>query len=187
MIVDRSECLVVHKQSAFTLIEMMFVITFLSILVGWVVPNVKKAYEDMKMKETFSHIDTFIASIKAFYLIDNEFPGDCTNNRIKKSSAWCLPSSYYTRNLSNSEYTINVQPYRAISYDFDNWLSNDKHKQFYITIFRNPDAYEWYMRLKDKYPTCSNHLDDNHAACLGFWPKLEKYVESDEDYRNRFY
>ena len=185
MIADLPKHFATHKQSAFTLIEIMFVITLISVLMCWSVPSIKRAYKDFKTKETFEQINTLIASIKAFYLIDNEFPSHCQNNKIMAKDAWCFPHIYYDKTSNKSEYVLAIHPYGAPAYNLDNWLDNTKHRQFYVAIFKNPSAYEWHMRLRDKYPTYKNHLEDNHAACLGFWPKLENYIES--GYGNHFY
>ena len=128
-----------------------------------------------------------MSSFKAFYLVINEFPEDSSNNWAKTYYAWCLPNNYYTRVLRNSEYQLNVKPYQATAYDIDNWLSFDQHKQFYVTIYRNPNAREWYVRLQEKYPMCKVHLDDNHAACLGVMPGLENYATESANLRNRYY
>ena len=171
----------------FTLIEMMVVIGIIAIITLWAVPGIKKAYEDFKIKETLSHVDTFVSSFRSFYLIKNEFPEDSGNNYVKTKYAWCLPNSYYTRTLRNSEYQLNIKPYQATAYDIDNWLFSDRHKQFYITIYRQGGAQEWYARLLEKYPMCKIHLDDGHAACLSFMPNLEQYVTEDTSFRNRYY
>lgn len=135
----------------FTLIEMMVVIGIIAIITLWAVPGIRKAYEDFKFRQTFDELNTFVSSFRAFYLVQNEFPADSGNNYIKTYYAWCLPSSYYTRTVQDSQYRLNVQPYKATSYDVDNWFHNSD-QSFFVSIYKHTTANGWFPRLQEKYP-----------------------------------
>ena len=166
---------------------MMVVIGIIAIITLWAVPGIRKAYEDFKIKETLSHIDTFISSFRSFYLIKNEFPGDSGNNYIKTKYVWCLPNSYYTRTLNNnSEYQLNVSPYKAISYDLDNWFDSSE-KSFFVSVYKHTAANGWFPRLQEKYPYFVVYKTNGGSACLGFPEVVKAYVTEDTGFRNRYY
>ena len=53
---------------------MMVVIGIIAILGVMVVPGIKKAYGDFKIRETYDRIDSVISSMRSFYLVFNEPP-----------------------------------------------------------------------------------------------------------------
>ena len=115
----------------------------------WAIPGIRKAYEDFKVKETVSHVDTFITGFRSHYLIRSEFPEDATTNLIHPRFTWCLPSSYFTRMLQNTRYYLNITPYEGSYYDIDSWIASGS-KNFHITLYTDvPD--KWYTRLRKKY------------------------------------
>lgn len=177
-----------YRALGFTLIEMMMVICLIAITATWAVPSLKKAYEDFCLDESFYHLDTFVTSFKSFYLIENEFPEDSDIGKVRSDYAWCLPSHFYTRNLKNSAYQLNIKPYQATSYDINNWLLYKDYKQFYISIYQPPNAQIWHNRLLEKYTSCTmDYSADKHSACLGFFPGLSCYISDQEDFQNTFY
>ena len=174
--------------SAFTLIEMMVVIGIIAIVAGWAIPGLKRVYEDFKINETFDHIDTFISSLKAYYLVMSEFPPDTSSDYIGTEDAWCLPGNYYGRTVDNSRYRLAVKPYEAGDYDIDNWFNNNAHKQFYVSIYDEPVSDAWYVRFQERYPQFDIRREySNHSLCLGFLPGLGNYATESVALRNRYY
>ena len=56
----------------FTLIEMMVVIGIIAILSSFVVPGIKKAYDDFKLRQTYDNINIVMQAMRSYYLIFNE-------------------------------------------------------------------------------------------------------------------
>ena len=169
----------------------MVVIGIITLVSLWVVPGIKKAYEDFKIGESLDHLNMLTSSFRAYYLIQNEFPEDSGNNYIKQKSVWCIPSRYYTRisrtsNQNDIEYRLNISPYKATSYDIDNWFSN-KEKQFFVSIYKHNNSNGWYQRLQEKYPMYRIYLTNGKSACLGFPDVDSTYVTDNNNFRNRFY
>ena len=172
--------------SGFTLLEMLVVIGIVALITSWAVPGIKKAYEDFKFRQTFDELNTIVSSFRAFYLIQGEFPEDSGNNYVKTYYAWCLPSNYYTRTLKNSEYQLNVKPYKATSYDVDNWFGNPE-KSFFISIYKHTEANGWFPRLQENYPFFVVYKTNGGSACLGFPEVVQIYVTDSTAFRNRYY
>ena len=167
----------------------MVVIGIIAIVAGWAIPGLKRAYEDFKINETFDHIDTFISSLKAYYLVMSEFPADCKEGKVKTKDVWCLPSNYYTRNIVNgSEYQLNVKPYQATSFDIENWLDNDRVKQFCVSLYDPTKSKTWYARFQARYPHFKVKMEySDVSTCVEFFPGLEDYATESAELRNRYY
>ena len=180
----------------FTLIEMMVVIGLIAVVGAWAIPGLKKAYDSFKFAETFDHLDTFRSSFTAFYLIKNEFPGDCTKSHINEAEAWCLPGSYYKRVLENKKYELNVIPYQATAYDIDNWIntnlsiSTEEFRQFHITISVTglANIRKWIQRLQNRYGNTSVLPGPKQdTAALAFPGMQDLQAEESPVHRDRFY
>ena len=176
--------LLLNRSNGFTLLEMMVVIGIIAIITQWAVPGIKKAYEDFKVKETYSHIDTFITSFRSYYLVRSEFPADSTPDLVKKNYVWCLPSNFYKRTEKNAnEYYIHIKPYEGTSYDVDAWITSSS-QNFHMTLWTNvPD--KWYERLIKRYDYV---LKRTNYMTIEDFREINFGIAFEESYlRNRYY
>ena len=94
--------------TAFTLLELMVVISIISILTLIAVPNFKRAYEDFSIKKTCGDVEEYCSGIQAYYLIMNEFMKDFQPKKINANIKWIFPSSFYKGSM------MNIAPYVVV-------------------------------------------------------------------------
>ena len=173
-----------YRSFGFTLIEMMVVIGLIALITGWVVPGIKKAYEDFKIKETLSHIDTYISSSRSYYLVKSEFIEDETPDYLRPKAAIFFPSYYHDRTLYYNRYHMNVKPYKGDKYDIDGWVHSGTGR-FMITVY-NSDLDTLIALFREKYPGWYiRKLSDR--VQLGLPDVDSQYVSETGSFRNRYY
>ena len=176
-----------YPSLGFTLLEMMVVIGLIALITGWAVPGIKKAYEDFRIKETLSHIDTYISSSRSYYLIKSEFVEDATPDLLKPHAAIFFPKYYHTRTIYYNRYYMNVKPYRGTTYDIDGWVQSSTGR-FMITLWADESAVDfWRTLLREKYPGWYTNISYGKGIQLGLPDVTPQYVTESGSFRNRYY
>ena len=171
--------------TAFTLLELMVVISIIGILTLVAIPNFKKAYEDLNIKKTCGEVEVICNSIQAYYLIMNEFPSDSQPRKVNSGIKWVLPKYFY------KNFDFLIEPYSGGNYDIENWFTDD----VYATFMLNLRAVRTDLREKlcktlvnFFYRPCS--LEPVHDS-IGVWfpeiPIKSEMLKIPKNHRNRFY
>ncbi|MGX8716385.1 MAG: type II secretion system protein [bacterium] len=188
--------LMVNKiYSGFTLLEMLVVIGIIALIATWAIPGVRRAYKDFMFRRSAENLDVIYGSIRAYYLVFNEYPDDTSSDLIKKNVVWAFPSNFYTRTLNGTAYYLNVRPYEegmTLKYDIDNFISSRNDiKAFAITIKQadgtgNSTTNHWSDFLEERYPYAQTRIIG--GSTLLCYPEIaEPYITDAKIYRNRYY
>ena len=182
------------KLSAFTLLELMVVVSIVGVLCSVAIPNFKKAYEDLSIKKTLDEIDTLINGYRAYYLIFNEMSGDGDRYEIQMEMANFVPNTYIDKSsLREGNYNLTVTPYgnSGAGYDFQNWLASTWHDYslendiFFAITFSNPWLTRYLNLCRQIYSTAE--VKKYNSDVLISFPEIPSHQKIDNKGKNRWY
>ncbi|MGX8716514.1 MAG: hypothetical protein ACSW8C_00820 [bacterium] len=170
----------------------MVVIGVIALITTWAVPGVKKAYHDFVFHRSAENLDVLYGSMRAYYLVLNEFPADSNSDLIQKEAVWSIPSNFYKRTLTGTNYYLNIQPYDEnliLKFDIGNHFTNiEAIKTFAICIAQsgNKTTNNWYSFLEKRYPLAPKMIYG--GATLLCYPEVaSQYITDSAIHRNRYY
>lgn len=188
-----------RKLSAFTLLELMVVVSIVGIFTLVAVPNFKKAYQDFCKQKTLSDADTLLQSYRSYYLIRNEFSEDSAAGNIMEDVVCFLPFNFFKRRRETTKgYSLSLTPFydSKSSWDFNNWITwigNKTTGCIYLSVHRNPfdsaTKNTWLNFFKKHYPLSTPqpfYDNSEESICLPF-PEFPLKSKIDSVSKNRYY
>jgi prepilin-type N-terminal cleavage/methylation domain-containing protein len=114
------------NRNGFTLVEIVVSLCIVAILAAIAVPGFKKATEDFRLNATLEDTLDILKACRAYYLIFNEFPPDCSDNIPDKLCPFVPSRLIDPRPSQGSLHRWNCRPLgkTAYNYDLENFMTN---------------------------------------------------------------
>lgn len=117
-------------RTGFTLIEIMLVVAIIGIIAAIATPIAKKHRENSLERDYATDFTDLVSSLRAYYLIHNEWPADSANCTLPISAKPYIPSRFIGTITSTISTThrraFNKSPTLAAdsyAWDYENWLN----------------------------------------------------------------